>query len=241
MKKLISLLCLMALLLALAACGGGTSDAPAADAAPADEAAEAAAEPAAEGGGNEFVFEAENVDLTYISGHGWSNEVMGVGLLIKDTYNAGASGGYALGYLYENGNEIEFYVNASEDIDNVTLVLRCTMESKDSSASIDYSMMEVTVNDGEPLQYRTLSFSGIPGLLTVKNELLPFANKTLGTISLKQGENVIRFKITNDIPMEGTMQATAPIMDCIVLKTDSDATIEWASGYPMNTDYIAAN
>lgn len=234
MKKLITLLCLAALILALAACGGASSDAPAA--APAD-----AAEPAAEAGGNEFVFEAENVDLTYISGHGWSNEVLGPGLLIKDTYGAGASGGYALGYLYENGNEIEFYVNASQDIDDVTLVLRCTMESKDTSASIDYNMMEVTVNDGAPLQYRTLSFSGIPGLLTVKNELLPFANKTLGTISLKQGENVIRFKITNDIPMEGTMQATAPIMDCIILRTDSDAVIEWANGYPMNADYIAAN
>ena len=234
MKKLISLLCLAALILALAACGGASSDAPAA--APAD-----AAEPAAEAGGNEFVFEAENVDLTYISGHGWSNEVLGPGLLIKDTYGAGASGGYALGYLYENGNEIEFYVNASQDIDDVTLVLRCTMESKDTSASIDYNMMEVTVNDGAPLQYRTLSFSGIPGLLTVKNELLPFANKTLGTISLKQGENRICFRISNDIPMEGTMQATAPIMDCIILRTDSDAVIEWANGYPMNADYIAAN
>ena len=238
MKKLITMLCLAAMLLALAACGGA-ADTQNTGAEPAAAPAEAG-EPAAEADGNEFVFEAENVDLTYISGHGWSNEVMGTGLLIKDTYGAGASGGYALGYLYENGNEIEFYVNASEDME-ATLVLRCTMESKDESASIDYSMLEVTVNDGAPLQYRTLSFSGIPGLLTVKNELLPFANKTLGTVSLKQGENLIRFKITNDIPMEGTMQATAPIMDCIILRTDSAGTITWADGYPMNTDYIAAN
>lgn len=225
-KTILSVLCLILCLMMLSACGGSP------------ETAEAE-EPAA--GSHEYVFEAENVDLTYISGHGWSNEVMGAGLLIQDSYGAGASGGYALGYLYENGNEIEFYINASEAIDNVTLVLRCTMESKDSSASIDYNMMEVTVNDGEPLQYRTMSFSNIPGLLTVKNELLPFANKTLGTISLKQGENVIRFKITNDVAMEGTMQATAPIMDSIILKTDSDAAIEWADGYPMNTDYIDAN
>lgn len=223
-KGILFVLCLSLLL--LAGCG-----------ATGDEAETAAATE----GGHEYVFEAENVDLTYISGHGWSNEVMGAGLLIQDSYGAGASGGYALGYLYENGNEIEFYINAAEDIDDVTLVLRCTMESKDSSASIDYNMMEVTVNDGDPIEYRTMSFNGIPGLLTVKNELLPFANKTIGTISLKQGENVIRFKITNDIAMEGTMQATAPIMDCIVLKTASDAAIEWAAGYPMNTDYIEAN
>ena len=201
----------------------------------------AAEEPAEDETAGEFVFEAENVDLTYISGHGWSNEVLGAGLLIKDTYDAEASGGYALGYLYENGNEIEFYVNCSEDVDDVTLVLRCTMESKDESAEISYDMLEVTVNDEEPLQYRTMKFNDIPGLLTVKNELLPFSNKTLGSISLKQGENLIKLTITNDIPMEGTMQATAPIIDCIILKTDAPVTIEWADGYPMNMEYIEAD
>ena len=189
----------------------------------------------------DFIFEAEHVDLTYISGHGWSNEVLGAGLLVKDKYEAGASNGYALGYLYENGNEIDFYINSSADVEDVTLILRCTMEHKQSSATIAWNEMEITVNEGDPIQYRTLKFDGIPGLLTVKNELMPFANKTIGKINLVEGENLIRITITNDIMMEGTMQATAPIIDCIILRTDADVELTWAVGFPMNTDFIEAN
>ena len=195
----------------------------------------------AESAVKEYVFEAENVDLTYLSGHGWSNEVLGYGLLIKDKYNAGASNGFALGYLYENGNEIEFYIDGSEAVEDVTLVLRCTMEHKKDSASIAWDELEITVNDGDPIEYRTMNFNNIPGLLTVKNELLPFANKTIGKINLDQGENLIKITVTNDITMEGTMQATAPIIDCIILKTDADVELTWAEGFPMNTDYIEAN
>lgn len=190
---------------------------------------------------NEYVFEAEHVDLTYLSGHGWSNEVMGYGLLLKDKYNAEASNGFALGYLYENGNEIEFYINSTADVEDVTLILRCTMEHKVTSASIAWDEMEITVNDGDPIEYRTLNFNGIPGLLTVKGELLPFANKTIGKINLAEGENLIKITITNDITMEGTMQATAPIIDCIILRTDADVELTWAEGFPMNTEYIEAN
>lgn len=190
---------------------------------------------------HEYVFEAEHVDLTYLSGHGWSNEVMGYGLLLKDKYNAEASNGFALGYLYENGNEIEFYINSTADVEGVTLILRCTMEHKVTSASIAWDEMEITVNDGDPIEYRTLNFNGIPGLLTVKGELLPFANKTIGKIDLTEGENLIKITITNDITMEGTMQATAPIIDCIILRTEADAELTWAEGFPMNTEYIEAN
>ncbi|MDD2957298.1 MAG: hypothetical protein PHR92_02045 [Lachnospiraceae bacterium] len=204
-----------------------------------ESATESAEGTAAEAG--TYVFEAENVDLTYLSGHGWSNEVTGVGLLVKDDYNAEASNGYALGYLYENGNEVEFYINSDQDVDDVTLVLRCTMENKAASASLAWDEFEITVNDGNPIEYRTMTFDNIPGLLTVKNELLPFANKTIGNISLQEGENLIKLTVTNDITMEGTMQATAPIIDCITLETDSDAVFSWAEGFPMNDDYIEAN
>lgn len=195
----------------------------------------------AKGTVKEYVFEAENVDLTYISGHGWSNEVMGFGLLLKDKYNAGASNGFALGYLYENGNEVEFYINASEAVKDVTLVLRCTMEHRVTSASIAWDELEITVNEGDPIEYRTIFFNNIPGLLTVKGELLPFVNKTIGKINLQQGENLIKITVTNDITMEGTMQATAPIIDCIILKTDADVELTWAEGFPMNDEYIEAN
>ena len=223
MKKLLSLL--MAVLMLLGTCAF----------------AEAPADAPAVGNPGDFIFEAENVDLIYLSGHGWSNEVLGYGLLVKDKYNAGASNGYALGYLYENGNEIEFYINSSADVEGVTLILRCTMEHKVTSASIAWDEMEITVNDGDPIQYRTMKFDNIPGLLTVKNMLLPFANKTIGKIDLVEGENLIKITITNDITMEGTMQATAPIIDCIILRTEEDVEFTWAEGFPMNNEWIEVN
>ena len=248
----------MGAVLSFAACGNGSAATPTSapasqestaknDVTEAAPTAEATTEPVAEEpentepGVKEFTFEAENVDLTYLSGHGWSNEVMGVGLLVKDKYGAGASNGFALGYLYEKGNEVEFYINSDKAVDNVTLVLRCTMEHKVSSASLAWDEFQITVNDGEPIQYRTMNFNNIPGLMTVKDALLPFANKTIGKISLKEGENLIKLKVTNDITMEGTMQATAPIIDAIILKTDSDATFTWAEGFPMNDDFMEAN
>ena len=97
------------------------------------------------------------------------------------------------------------------------------------------------MNDGDPIEYRTIFFNNIPGLLTGKGELLPFVNKTIGKINLQQGENLIKITVTNDITMEGTMQATAPIIDCIILKTDADVELTWAEGFPMNDEYIEAN
>ena len=197
----------------------------------------------------DYTFEAECVDLTYLSGHGWSNEVSGAGLLIKDKYNAGASNGYALGYLYEYGNEVEFWINASEAVEGVTLYLRCSMESKQTSEEIPWDWMEIRVisleqyqNDEEvdPIEYPTMTFSGIPGLITIVDQLLPFANKRIGKIDLAEGENLIQIRITNNVQMQGTMQATAPIFDCIILKTDADVELTWAEGYPMNLDVIEA-
>lgn len=241
-KKMLAVLaaaCMAASLGAGAACAEEASEADTAVQEAAGE--EVAEEDSTESEEGTFTFEAENVDLTYLSGHGWSNEVMGVGLLVKDEYDAQASGGWALGYLYENGNEVEFYIDSDQDVDDVTLIIRCTMENKATSASLAWDEFEITVNDGDPIEYRTMTFDNIPGLLTVKNELLPFANKTIGKISLQEGENLIKLTVTNDITMEGTMQATAPIIDCIILKTDSGATFTWADGYPMNTDYIEEN
>ena len=199
----------------------------------------------------EFVFEAEYVDLTYLSGRGYSNEVSGSGLLIQDKYNAGASNGYALGYLYEEGNEIEFWINASADVENVTLVLRCSMESYDPEVNIEWDEMEIKVipadmyddaDDIDPIEYKTISFNNIPGLIVLKGALIPFANKTISrNVSLAEGENLIRITITNNEKMGGTMYAKAPVFDCIILKTDADVELTWAEGFPMNVDYIEAN
>lgn len=99
-----------------------------------------------------YSFEAEYVDLTYISGHGYSNEVEGVGCIVRDDYGANASNGYFVGYLYEEGNELEFYIYSDQDVSGAKLYLRATMEYQDYTMS--WQEFEITVNDGDPIEYQ---------------------------------------------------------------------------------------
>ncbi|MDC7287480.1 hypothetical protein NXH76_06685 [Blautia schinkii] len=180
-----------------------------------------------------FVFEAEYTDLSYIFGHGYSNEVEGTGCIVEDIYDAEASNGYFVGYLYEEGNELEFHINSDKDVEDATLILRATMEFQD--ASITWKDFSISVNDEDPIQYRDMKFKKVKDVFSLNGELRPFSDFTIGNISLKEGENVIKLTVNNSTTMTGTMRATAPIVDCIKIQTDSDAQITWNedAGYPM--------
>ncbi len=178
-----------------------------------------------------FVFEAEYTDLTFISGHGYSNEVEGTGCIVKDTFDAKASNGYFVGYLYEEGNEIEFDLVSDADVENATLILRATMEYADTTLS--WKDFEITVNDGDPIQYRDMKFTKVKDVFSLDGELREFSDFTIGNINLVEGENTIILKVNNSTTMTGTMRATAPIVDCIKIVTDSDAQIEWNADMDM--------
>ena len=178
-----------------------------------------------------FTFEAEYVDLMFISGHGYSNEVEGTGCIVKDTYGAGASNGYFVGYIYEEGNELEFVINSDKAVTGAKLVLRATMEHQDYEMT--WQDFEITVNGGDPIQYRNLKFSNVQPIFSLNGTLRPFSDFTIGNIDLQEGENTITLTVTNSTTMTGTMRATAPIVDCIKIETDSGAKLNWGERYPL--------
>ena len=68
--------------------------------------------------------------------------------------------------------------------------------------------------------------------------LRAFSDFTIGSIDLEQGINVIKLEVTNDTTMVGTARATAPIVDCIKIKTDSTVELSWDEddGYPLESN-----
>lgn len=169
-------------------------------------------------------FEAEYVDLTGKFGVGWSSSVEGRGML--DTEST-ASNGWFVGYMYVTGNKLTFNVTAKEDVDDCVLVLRLTAEGEQGAVvSLTDEELLVKVND-KKLDYATLVFDGIPDINGGTRR--PFSNHTINTsVSLKKGENVIELIVNNSKNMGGTMNATAPMFDCMYIYTDAE--IGWTEG-----------
>lgn len=183
-----------------------------------------------------YTFEAENTDFEGKSGLGYSGTVSGTMLIIKDRFDAAASGNYYVTYLFYNGAFLEFHINAEEDVSDAVLDLRLSTEMM----SIDLTDTEFLVEvNGENLSYGRIS---IPLTLEGANgysddQKQPFSDFYITSkLSLKQGENIIRLVVNNDRQMgtSGTMYATAPMIDCIHISTDTP--LSWGEGYPKNTD-----
>ena len=82
----------------------------------------------------------------------------------------------------------------------------------------------ITVN-GEALRYSSILLDGAINSEDVKR---PFQDYDIATgVSLKEGENIIRLTVTNTAEFEiGTMQAYAPLIDCLYIETDAELTWE---------------
>lgn len=172
-----------------------------------------------------YVFEAEYTDLSSISGHTFSGELQGFSVITADEYDAGASNGYFIGYLYEKGNTITFEITSDKAVTDAKLYLRATEEHENNP--IDWEMLTVSVNGGDPIQYKTMDFSGAnSGFFSSTKVLRAFKDYTIGTISLQEGKNTITFTVNNNTVLQGTAKAIAPIIDCIKIKTDASLTYE---------------
>lgn len=175
-----------------------------------------------------YVFEAEYVSLAGKNGAGWSGGAAGTAMIIKDTItddpalgtNANASNGYFLSYLYSNGLFIEFEIT-SDRTTEATLILRLSAEQRDPFSVTDDEYL-VTVNS-QKVNYGSMTIQGALAALMLQK--LPFEDVVTVTIQLQQGVNYIRFTTNNLNSMGGTMEATAPLFDCI--KIDTIAQLTW--------------
>ena len=180
-----------------------------------------------------FTFEAEYTDVSDIEGFGYSGNASGTQIIDRDGYNMGASNGYYVGWLYNPGIVIEFNITSDSDVTGAVLALRLSAEFGDKHITDDN--FTVAVN-GEKVEYNNIDFVGVPdGSADAK---MPFSTYILNkNISLKKGDNVITLTVSNNEKGEGgTMNATAPLVDCMYIY--SDVNVQWAEGYPLEDNLI---
>lgn len=182
-------------------------------------------------GQTEYIFEAEYIDgIEDMRGMGYSGGATGTAMILNDRkVPMGASNGFYVSYLYQNGLTLEYVIQSDKAVTDAKLVLRLSAEMKD--ITINGTSYSVIVN-GTPVAYDDISFMGVPPMTAEAK--YPFRDYTITTtLSLKEGENVIQLKTTNETAMGGTMSATAPLVDCIKIYTS--AVLTWTPNEE-NTD-----
>lgn len=163
-------------------------------------------------------FEAEYTDFTGVTGSGYSGGGGGLDNVVRDTFNAGASNGFYVSNMYCYGSSLTFVIKAEEAAENVVLALRLSAEYFDMT--ITDEMYTITVNETK-VEFDDISFVGVPSY--TQGGKLAFRDYELNKgVTLKEGENIVKIEVTNNIRMQesGTLNATAPMVDCLYLYTD---------------------
>ncbi|MBQ8160254.1 MAG: hypothetical protein IJ083_05830 [Clostridia bacterium] len=168
---------------------------------------------------NVFQFEAENTYVNEIVGGNFSSNPTGRNCVVKDDRDMGASNGYYVGSLCNNGATVEFELYTTEDIEGATLIVSLSSNTVDfvldSSATADQYYV-IAVN-GEPLDYGTIPVSAY-------GEFTEFAIEGI-TLKADVEYNSIMFYTANSYSPTSGIFAAAPAIDYIQIVTDSDAEV----------------
>lgn len=202
-------------------------------------------DPAPEEG--EVVFEAEGIDLSGLSGHGYSNEAKECGMIMgantkaireNDKVLNSISNSYFVGYFNSAGTTLTFDFESDVAASGVTMKLR--LGSEYGTLKLDPSVMTVKVN-GKELKYDQISVTG----QKVDNNnpqivyATPFKDYEISTaFDLKAGDNKIEITILENelgIP-NSNVASVGPGVDCIKIKSDSKLT--WESLWESNKEEI---
>ena len=176
-------------------------------------------------GSSEYIFEAENTDLTGKSGPGASGDATGTGMIVDDEgTNFVASNGAFISFLYKDGLTLDFHIAANESDNNATIKVRIAAEL--NNINLTSATWQVIVN-GTSQHYPNIS---------VVNGAAFADSIVISGVSLSAGHNYIALKTNNSVnPVgSGTYSGTAPIVDCVKITTT--AVLIWDGKYnlPMN-------
>lgn len=177
-----------------------------------------------------WVFEAEDTDLTGKIGPSYSGSAQEESMIIyNDT--VGASNDRMVGYLYESGISLEFYLACDEDVDNATVTVRIAGEYITMSYNGDEYQVQV---NGEAKSYPTVTIEAdSKTAITACDDLIQITG-----VSLKKGANLIQLVTNNSKTIDGTtFKANAPIVDCIKITTDAVVTWDENYGVPATSNY----
>lgn len=180
-------------------------------------------------GAQTWVFEAEDTVLTGKIGPSFSGSAQEESMIIfNDT--VGASNDRMVGYLYEKGISLEFYVAADTDADDVELIVSICGEY--TTMTYDGNDYQVIVN-GEPKNYARVTIEADSQGITACGDLIKISG-----VSLKQGANLIQLMTNNTNSVAGTtFKAYAPIVDCVKLTTSAVVIWDENQGEPAVSNY----
>ena len=170
-----------------------------------------------------YVLEAEYTPLEGKMGVGYSSGASGTGMIVQDKNGVvKASNGYWVSYLYYEGAFLEFNFHVDKAVTDATVDLRLSVEFYDFVMTSDNFLVQV---NGKNLSYSAISLTGA---IVSEDDKRPFEDYKIATnVSLQEGDNVIKLVVNNKQSFEiGTMQAYAPLIDCLYISTDADLTWE---------------
>lgn len=179
-------------------------------------------------GSNEWVFEAENIDLSKMTGPGLSGTVSKGGMLYTVT-DKGASNNRYLGNLYKmaSSTTATFYIDSDVAATDVKFVARLSMEARNYTFNKDNYIIKV---NGKEIDYADIVFTGVSAPNNTSAEILAFRDFDIAAnLSFVKGQNVIEFITNNTDALAGTtITSAAPLIDCI--KLTSAAVLSWDGG-----------
>ena len=176
----------------------------------------------------------EMTGATY-SGGAKGGQLIQPDFIVDGKSEYGSSGAYVSGegkdvaafvhFMYAEGDTLTWKVVSDAAAENVTIFMRLSgeygliNEENELTYSFTDKMFTVTVND-VALEYGKVSLHNL-----IDKEFVPFQDYFVsGTVSLREGENIIQMKVDNRDSLNGTIYATSPCVDCIKVYSSSNLT-----------------
>ena len=180
---------------------------------------------------NRYVFEAEYApSVMKLDGATYSGGANGKQCISYD-YNGDmhASNGFYVHFLYVKyeearnyGSKLDFNFTAAA-AGTVSILFRLSAEYGTEGEDITVTKDEWKAKlNGVQLDYQTLVFKDVPKQGAGNKAFEDFT--LAANVSVKAGENKLEFITDNQKLLFGTAQATAPMIDCLKIKSDTELT-----------------
>lgn len=188
-------------------------------------------------GVQEYVFEAEDTNLSGKTGPAISGTANEIGMIVLSE-GRNASNDRSVGYLYQYGNSLEFYIVCDEEVNDAKISISLSAEMEDLNLTPDN--YGIYLND-EILQYGSIAITGVPVYdpTSYAADCAPFQFYILGeNLSLKQGANLVKLVTENNESYSGTtMVAHAPLVDALKIETTGVVIWDENHGVPALDNY----
>lgn len=178
----------------------------------------------------EGIFEAE---YTYFEPTetfpGYSGAVTGAGAIVADIANDYDShNGYHVSYMFKKNATITFVIRSDKAEEEAKLYAKLGAEmSLGVTLTPEGDCGYRFVVNGEDVDYGSITLPDTPVDPQAAMPKSAMIEYLVGTVSLKEGENIIQLITNNENAPGGTMTATAPTVDYIRLETGK-ATLSWS-------------